>query len=91
MPRFIFSATCSLDGFMAGPGGDMSWLTEHLGGANPHAERLLAGTGALLVGGGRTTVTTRTAAPTTRAPSAASTTDPWWSSPTGHLTTRRPA
>lgn len=50
MPRLIFSATCSLDGFMAGPGGDMSWLTEHLGGPNPHAERLLAGTGALLVG-----------------------------------------
>ena len=21
----------SLDGFIAGPGGDMSWLTEHLG------------------------------------------------------------
>jgi dihydrofolate reductase len=50
MPRLIFSATCSLDGFMAGPGGDMSWLTEHLGGPNPHAERLLADTGALLVG-----------------------------------------
>jgi riboflavin biosynthesis pyrimidine reductase len=50
MPRLIFSATCSLDGFMAGPGGDMSSLTEHLGGPNPHAERLLAGTGALLVG-----------------------------------------
>lgn len=35
---------------MAGPGGDMSWLTEHLDRPNPHAERLLAGTGALLVG-----------------------------------------
>lgn len=50
MPRLIFAATCSLDGFMAGPDGDMSWLTEHLGDPNPHAERLLAGTGALLVG-----------------------------------------
>lgn len=50
MPKLIFSATCSLDGYMAGPGGDMSWLTEHLQGPNPHAERLLAGTGALLVG-----------------------------------------
>lgn len=50
MARLIFSATCSLDGFMAGPGGDMSWLAEHLQGPNPHAERLLAGTGALLVG-----------------------------------------
>jgi dihydrofolate reductase len=50
MPRLIFSATCSLDGFMAGPGGDMSWLTEHLEEPNPHAQRLLAGTGALLVG-----------------------------------------
>jgi dihydrofolate reductase len=51
MARLIYSATCSLDGFMAGPGGDMSWLTEHLGGPpDPHADRLLARTGALLVG-----------------------------------------
>ena len=50
MPRLIFAATCSLDGYLAGPGGDMSWLTPHLGEENPHAERLLAGTGALLVG-----------------------------------------
>jgi dihydrofolate reductase len=46
----IYSATTSLDGFMAGPGGDMSWLTEHLGGENEVAERVLARTGALLVG-----------------------------------------
>lgn len=50
MARLIFSATCSLDGYMAGPDGDMSWLTEHLQDPNPHADRLLAGTGALLVG-----------------------------------------
>jgi dihydrofolate reductase len=50
MAKLIFSATCSLDGYLAGPGGDMSWLTEHLQGPNPHADRLLAGTGALLVG-----------------------------------------
>lgn len=50
MARLIFAATCSLDGYMAGPGGDMSWLAEHLQEPNPHAERLLAGTGALLVG-----------------------------------------
>lgn len=46
----IYSATTSLDGFMAGPGGDMSWLTEHIGGENEAAERVLARTGALLVG-----------------------------------------
>jgi dihydrofolate reductase len=50
MAKLIFSATCSLDGYMAGPGGDMSWLAEHLQGPNPHADRLLAGTGALLIG-----------------------------------------
>lgn len=50
MAKLIYSATVSLDGFMAGPAGDMSWLTEHLGGENPAAERLLARTGALLVG-----------------------------------------
>ncbi len=36
-----YSATMSLDGFIAGPGGDMSWLTEHLApdpaGDDPHA------------------------------------------------------
>jgi dihydrofolate reductase len=49
--RLIFSAAASLDGYLAGPGGDMSWLTEHMGGEpNPAADRLLARTGALLVG-----------------------------------------
>ncbi|GAA1879931.1 dihydrofolate reductase family protein [Actinomadura bangladeshensis] len=50
MAKLLYSATMSLDGFIAGPGGDMSWLTEHLGGPNPTAERLLAQVGALLVG-----------------------------------------
>ena len=50
MATVLYSATASLDGFIAGPGGDMSWLTEHLGGENPTAERLLARVGALLVG-----------------------------------------
>ncbi|GAA4870377.1 dihydrofolate reductase family protein [Actinomycetospora straminea] len=50
MPELIYSATASLDGFIAGPGGDMSWLTEHLGGENEAAERVLARTGAILVG-----------------------------------------
>lgn len=51
MARTLYSATMSLDGFIAGPGGDMSWLTAHLGGANPTAERLLENVGCLLVGG----------------------------------------
>ena len=50
MARLIYSATASLDGFIAGPGGDMSWLTEHIGGENPTADRVLARTGAILVG-----------------------------------------
>lgn len=50
MAKLLYSATASLDGYIAGPGGDMSWLTEHLQGENPTAERLLADTGALLVG-----------------------------------------
>lgn len=52
MAKLLYSATMSLDGFIAGPGGDMSWLTEHLGGENTTAERLLANVGALLVGNG---------------------------------------
>jgi dihydrofolate reductase len=39
----------SLDGFIAGPGGDMSWLTEYLG-PNPPVEDLIGRIGALLVG-----------------------------------------
>jgi len=39
----------SLDGFIAGPGGDMSWLTEHLG-PNPGVDELITRIGALLVG-----------------------------------------
>lgn len=50
MARVLYSVTMSLDGFIAGPGGDMSWLTEHLG-PNPEAEALVEQIGALLVGG----------------------------------------
>lgn len=50
MAKVLYSATMSLDGFIAGPGGDMSWLTEHIGGSDPAAEELLAATGAILCG-----------------------------------------
>jgi dihydrofolate reductase len=45
----LYSAAMSLDGFIAGPGGDMSWLTEHLG-PNPTVDELIDDIGALLVG-----------------------------------------
>jgi riboflavin biosynthesis pyrimidine reductase len=45
----LYSATMSLDGFIAGHGGDMSWMTEHLG-PNPLIDELLGEIGALLVG-----------------------------------------
>jgi dihydrofolate reductase len=47
--KMLYSVTMSLDGFIAGPGGDMSWMTEHLG-PNPTVTRLLDDIGALLVG-----------------------------------------
>jgi dihydrofolate reductase len=49
MAKVIYSASMSLDGFIAGPGGDMSWLTEHLG-PNPTIDDLIGDIGALLVG-----------------------------------------
>jgi dihydrofolate reductase len=49
MAKLLYSATMSLDGFIAGPGGDMSWLTEHLG-PNPVVDELIGDIGALLVG-----------------------------------------
>jgi dihydrofolate reductase len=45
----LYSATMSVDGFIAGVGGDMSWLTEYLAGG-PEIEELAASVGALLVG-----------------------------------------
>jgi dihydrofolate reductase len=45
----LYSVTMSLDGFIAGPGGDMSWLTEHIG-PNPEVAELIPRIGALLVG-----------------------------------------
>lgn len=49
MATLLYSATMSTDGFIAGPGGDMSWLTEHLG-PNPEIDGLIDRIGALLVG-----------------------------------------
>lgn len=52
MGKLLYSATMSLDGYIAGTGGDMSWLAEHLTGENPTADGLLRNVGALLVGNG---------------------------------------
>ncbi|MEU8382896.1 dihydrofolate reductase family protein [Streptosporangium sp. NPDC048865] len=49
MSKMLYSVTMSLDGFIAGPGGDMSWLADHLG-PNPTADELVGEIGALLVG-----------------------------------------
>src|ERR1700733_5490172 len=52
MGKVLFSVTMSLDGFMAGPGGDMSWMTEYLA-PNPAVDDIVSRIGALL--GGRRT------------------------------------
>src|SRR5262245_24469327 len=49
MTKFLYSAAMSLDGFIAGPGGDVSWMADHLG-PNPVVDELIAQTGAILVG-----------------------------------------
>lgn len=49
MGKLQWQFTMSLDGFMAGPGGDMSWLSDHLG-PNPSVDDVISQTGALLVG-----------------------------------------
>jgi dihydrofolate reductase len=49
MGKILYSVSMSLDGFIAGVGGDMSWLAEHFG-PNPVVEELIGSTGALLVG-----------------------------------------
>jgi dihydrofolate reductase len=49
MAKLLYSATMSLDGFIAGHGGDMSWAAEHFG-PNPQVDKLIGNIGALLVG-----------------------------------------
>jgi dihydrofolate reductase len=48
--RLLYSATMSLDGFIAGAGGDMSWLTPYVGDGGPEVTELMESVGALLVG-----------------------------------------
>lgn len=51
MTKLLYSATMSLDGFIAGPKGDMSWLSAHVSGEpTPEVVQLIEDIGALLVG-----------------------------------------
>jgi dihydrofolate reductase len=58
MSKLLYSATMSLDGFIAGAGGDMSWLSAYVGDSSPASDagsgldvdELIADIGALLVG-----------------------------------------
>ncbi|TWD79130.1 dihydrofolate reductase [Kribbella amoyensis] len=49
MAKLLYSVTMSLDGYIAGPGGDMSWMTEFFA-PNPMIGELIPDIGALLVG-----------------------------------------
>jgi dihydrofolate reductase len=49
MAKLLYGVSMSLDGFIAGPGGDMSWLTAYLD-PNPTVDALIGDIGALLVG-----------------------------------------
>lgn len=49
MSKVMYSAAMSLDGFIAGPGGDMSWMRPYAG-PNPEVDALLPDIGALLIG-----------------------------------------
>ncbi len=49
MGKVLYSVAMSLDGFITGPGGDMSWLVPYLG-PNPEVDTLTDTIGALLIG-----------------------------------------
>lgn len=49
MATMLYSATMSLDGFIAGAGGDLSWINDHAG-PNPAVDALVPQIGAVLVG-----------------------------------------
>ena len=50
MGKLLYGATMSLDGFIAGPNDDVSWLTDFFG-PDPVADELVANVGSCLVGG----------------------------------------
>jgi hypothetical protein len=47
--KVLYSASMSLDGFIAGADGDASWMTEYLG-PDPVLDDVITKVGALLVG-----------------------------------------
>src|SRR5829696_4852592 len=49
MGQVLWHATMSLDGFIAGPRDDLTWLADYLG-PNPTADQVQANVGALLIG-----------------------------------------
>lgn len=49
MAKVLYSVTMSLDGYIAGPAGDMQWMTPYLG-PNPEVGELVGQIGSLLVG-----------------------------------------
>jgi dihydrofolate reductase len=50
MAKLLYSATMSLDGFIAGPGGDMGWLSQFMGSEDKAVAALIPRIGSLLVG-----------------------------------------
>lgn len=48
--KLLYSATMSLDGYIAGVDGDMSWLSGHADVDGPDIQDLMSSIGALLVG-----------------------------------------
>jgi hypothetical protein len=59
MAKFLYSAAMSLDGFISGPGGDVSWMVDYLG-PNPVVDQLIPRTGAILAGNARSAEMTPT-------------------------------
>lgn len=49
MARVLWHITMSMDGFIAGPGGDMSWMSGYAG-PNPTVDEVLGKIGAVLIG-----------------------------------------
>lgn len=49
MSKVLWHVTMSLDGFITGHGGDMSWLADHVG-QNPTVDEVIGKIGAVLIG-----------------------------------------
>src|SRR6266571_2067840 len=86
MGKVLWHVTMSVDGFIAGPGGDMDWIFAHASGPNAAVDEVIQTTGAILAGRNSYAVGEKDAGKPSGAPYGGA-----WTGPVFVLTHRPPA